>query len=62
MLEIDDTEGTARYLKITEKGLRNMRYRGEGPPACKVSSLVRYRKTDVDRWLDERVDRGGDAA
>jgi hypothetical protein len=64
MKPIDDTEGTAGYLGVTAKGLRNMRYRGEGPPFVKVGSLVRYRMVDVDRWLDERMvtKRGPDAA
>jgi len=62
MREIDTTEGTAAYLQMTEKGLRNMRYRGGGPPAVKVGGLVRYRKADIDRWLDERVEVGHVAA
>jgi predicted DNA-binding transcriptional regulator AlpA len=58
MKDIDNTEGTAAYLAMTPKGLRNLRYRGEGPPACKVGALVRYRRADVDHWLDEHVDTG----
>lgn len=58
MKEIDNTEGTAAYLAMTPKGLRNLRYKGEGPPAVKVGGLVRYRKADVDRWLDEHADAG----
>jgi predicted DNA-binding transcriptional regulator AlpA len=54
--EIDDTEGTAEYLHMSPKGLRNLRYRGDAPPAVKVGALVRYRKADVDRWLDDHID------
>ena len=61
--DIDTLEATADYLGLTPKSLRQRRYRGEAPPAIKLDSgsrgTVRFRKTDVDRWLDERLDRGG---
>lgn len=56
MREIDDLEGTAEYLGISPASLRQRRYRGDGPPAIKLSpgrrGLLRFRKADVDAWLD----------
>lgn len=46
----------AEYLGIAVKTLYNMRLRGEGPPAFKLGGTaapIRYRKSDVDAWLEE---------
>ncbi len=43
----------ADYLKTTEAGLAQMRYRGTGPRFCRVGNRkVIYRWTDVKSYLD----------
>ena len=44
---------TAKYLKgISDRTLRQWRYLRQGPPYVKVGALIRYRKADVDRWIE----------
>lgn len=51
----------AEYLEVTRQTLDRMRYHGDGPALLKITArAIRYRKTDIDRWLEERVYRGGD--
>ncbi len=45
----------ARRLGLKESTLRNMRWRGDGPPFVRVGRLCRYRLVDLDRWLASRV-------
>jgi predicted DNA-binding transcriptional regulator AlpA len=46
----------ARYLGVSEGVLRLWRTRGEGPRHFKAGSkLVRYRRIDLDRWVEERL-------
>ena len=39
-------------LKIPEKTLAQWRWCGEGPAYLKLGSHVRYRRSDVDAWLE----------
>lgn len=51
---LQDDSWLARYLKCERKTAQAWRTRGGGPPFIKINSLVRYRKSDVDRWLESR--------
>lgn len=43
----------AALLHVTEAGLETMRHQGRGPKFYRPSAkLVRYRKSDIDAWLD----------
>jgi excisionase family DNA binding protein len=44
----------AQYLRIPEKSLYGWRHKRLGPPAARVGKHLRYRRTDVDRWLAEQ--------
>ncbi|PRY00700.1 helix-turn-helix transcriptional regulator [Allonocardiopsis opalescens] len=44
----------ARHLGIPEKTLAQWRYLGKGPKWSKVGRHVRYRWSDVERWLDSQ--------
>lgn len=46
----------AEYLDVSESTVHNWRYRGEGPPGFKVGGQVRYRREDVEEWLEEQAD------
>lgn len=45
----------ANYLSVPVATLYAWRYRGEGPPALRVGRYLRYRWSDVQRWLELRV-------
>ena len=46
----------AEYLGVPVKTLYQWRYMREGPPALRVGRHVRYRRRDVERWVEERID------
>ncbi|KAB1661536.1 helix-turn-helix domain-containing protein [Pseudoclavibacter sp. CFCC 13796] len=43
----------ARYLSVSEKTIRNLRSKGEGPRAVKIGGSVRWRQETVDQYLLE---------
>ena len=46
----------ARYLGISQALLRCWRWRNEGPPFFRAGSkLVRYRRDDLDFWIQSRL-------
>jgi hypothetical protein len=51
----------ANYVGKPTKTLANWRHLGTGPAFIKVGNRVRYRPSDVDRWLDEHTIRPGAA-
>jgi excisionase family DNA binding protein len=46
----------ARYLGKPKSTLYAWRSRGQGPRAIRVGNVLRYRYSDVERWLDEQTD------
>ena len=51
----------AAILGVPLSTLYQWRYKGEGPPACKVGRHLRYRREAVERWLLDRESvRSGD--
>lgn len=48
-------EELAPMLRVKIGTLYSWRTRGMGPPAIKVGGFVRYRRRDVDRWLDQQT-------
>jgi len=47
---------TARYLNFTQRCLQAWRQRGGGPKYVRISSrAIRYRKIDLDDWIEERL-------
>jgi hypothetical protein len=53
--EIDSEKGTAEYIDKPPKTLAQWRYLGKGPRYIRCGNTIRYRKTDVDAWLDENT-------
>jgi excisionase family DNA binding protein len=43
----------SELLQMPLQTLYTWRSRGEGPPALKLGRHLRYRRADVERWLDE---------
>jgi excisionase family DNA binding protein len=52
--QLRDDSWLAKYLNCERKTAQAWRTRGGGPPWHYVGRLVRYRKSDVDRWLESR--------
>ena len=49
-------KAAARYLGISEAALRLWRSRGAGPRYFRAGDkLVRYRRTDLDCWIESRL-------
>lgn len=48
----------AGLLRIRPHTLYDWRWKRIGPPAIKVGGAVRYRRRDVEAWLDERQEPG----
>lgn len=47
---------TARYLGISEAALRLWRAEGKGPRYFRAGEkLVRYRRVDLDQWIEGRL-------
>ncbi|KQC39095.1 hypothetical protein UK82_07395 [Frankia sp. ACN1ag] len=42
------------WLKIPEGTARQWRHRRYGPPSFRVGGRVRYRRSEVTRWLAEQ--------
>ena len=47
----------ADYLQVAVGTLRRWRSEGTGPPALRVGRTVRYRRADVDVWLQRDHER-----
>src|SRR3954453_1165753 len=51
----------ARYIDMSDSWLRQTRMAGrtDGPPFLRQGRAIRYRRCDLDRWLERRL-CGGD--
>ncbi|WP_326830222.1 helix-turn-helix domain-containing protein [Streptosporangium sp. NBC_01810] len=47
----------AAYLQVPERTLTQWRYLGTGPRWSKVGRHVRYRWSDIEKWLDQQAAR-----
>jgi excisionase family DNA binding protein len=45
----------ARYLRVPEATIYGWRHRGTGPRGSAVGRHVRFRVSDVEKWLDEKA-------
>ncbi|MEO6082571.1 MAG: helix-turn-helix domain-containing protein [Umezawaea sp.] len=61
-----DASGGERLMSIVElsemlgipiETLYGWRHRGEGPAGYRIGRHVRYRRTTVEAWLEDRLDR-----
>lgn len=44
----------AAELGVPLKTVYNWRYRGYGPPSANFGQHVRYRREDVDAWIEQQ--------
>lgn len=45
----------AAELQMRAQSLADWRHRGKGPAYVKLGQLVRYRRSDVDGWLNSQT-------
>lgn len=55
MLTIDDL---ALLTAVPKSTLYSLRSEGRGPRASKVGRSLRFRRSDVDAWLDQLAEEG----
>jgi len=49
------TEKAAQYVGLSKPTLERYRVSGDGPKFAKLGSAVRYRKCDLDAWIESRL-------
>ena len=54
-MDILNTKEAAAYVRLGKPTLERFRISGDGPKYCKLGGAVRYRKTDLDAWLESRL-------
>jgi excisionase family DNA binding protein len=55
------SEAVAEYIDVSMATLEKWRNQKRGPAHVRIGRLVRYRQSDLDRWLREQT-VSGDAA
>ena len=62
-MDILTTKEAAAYVRLGKPTLERFRLSGDGPRYCKLGGAVRYRRSDLDAWLESRLTRStSDAA
>lgn len=56
-LEFMSPEDLAGYVGVPVATVYGWRYKGVGPRALKVGRHVRYRRSDVEQWLESQADQ-----
>ena len=49
------TAEAASYCRLGKPTLERFRISGGGPRYCKLGGAVRYRRVDLDAWLESRL-------
>ena len=60
--DILTTAEAAEYVRLGKPTLERFRLTGEGARYCKLGGAVRYRKADLDAWLESRLINSTSAA
>ena len=50
-----DTKAAASYLDVADNTLEKWRVYGTGPRFYKLGRKVRYRRRDLDAWIESRL-------
>ncbi len=50
------TEETAELLGVSKSSLYSLRYYSKAPPAIKVGNRLRWRRSDINTWMDEQLE------
>jgi excisionase family DNA binding protein len=57
--EILTDKETASFLGVADRTLRDWRKQGKGPAFVQMGKKIRYRKKDIDAYLDRQTISGG---
>lgn len=58
MSDLLTPQETAEVLRVHQRTLRRWRSLRYGPPSHRIGRLIRYRRADLDRWIErDAVDR-----
>jgi excisionase family DNA binding protein len=52
----------AQLLKVSVGTIRRWRAEGSGPPSLRLGRGVRYRRVDVDAWLERQAEEHDDSS
>jgi len=52
MIELFDTEKAAEYVGLKPSTLEKRRVQGLEPRFVRLGRLVKYRRVDLDRWVE----------
>ena len=47
----------AKYLGMSLSWMQRSRWDGSGPPFVKLNHAVRYRQSDLEAWIEARLQR-----
>ncbi len=50
-------EEAAEYLRSSPSTLAKLRLYGGGPAFTRIGRVIRYRRSDLDRWMSEKLVR-----
>lgn len=56
-MDILTTKEAAAYCRLGRPTMERFRITGEGAVYLKIGGAVRYRRTDLDAWLESRLTR-----
>ena len=59
LLSVDEL---CRWLNVSRATVYTWRHLESGPPAVKAGRLLRFRRRDVEAWLEQRDDQRGSSA
>jgi excisionase family DNA binding protein len=49
------SDETSRLMKVPTRTLERWRYAGSGPRFLRIGRHVRYRRADIDLWLETQA-------
>lgn len=55
MNDLMNTREAASYLRLGKPTIERFRITGEGPAYLKLGGAVRYRRCDLDAWLESCI-------
>lgn len=55
MSDLMTTTEVAAYVRIKKATLERYRLTGGGPHYCRLGGMIRYRKKDIEAWLESRT-------
>jgi excisionase family DNA binding protein len=55
-VELMDTAEIADLLRTTVSAIYGLKYRGEMPPAARVGRRLLWKRADIERWIERRIE------